>query len=228
MTKQEAFNELKSLGTAQNRKIYRRHGVGDELYGVSYANLEKLRKRVKVNHKLATSLWATGNHDARIFATMVADPSQLDSRLLDTWARDLDNYVVTDAFAGLVAKSDHARHKMEKWSKSKQEWVGRTGWLVLANLAMRDQELDDTYFGPYLKRIEHDIHTSKNRVRDAMNSALIAIGMRNGKLEIKAVATAKRIGKIDVDHGETGCKTPDAVEYIRKGAAHKKVRARKK
>ena len=36
---------------------------------------------------------------------------------------------------------------------------------------------------------------------------------------------AKRIGKVEVDHGETGCKTQDAVTYIQKAKAH---RARKK
>ncbi len=36
--------------------------------GVSYANLEKLKKRIKMDHELAAHLWDTGNHDARILA----------------------------------------------------------------------------------------------------------------------------------------------------------------
>ena len=39
---------------------------------------------------------------------------------------------------------------------------------------------------------------------------------------VPATAAAKRIGKVDVDHGETGCKTPDAAPYIAKAAAHRK------
>lgn len=54
-----------------------------------------------------------------------------------------------------------------------------------------------------------------------MNSALIAIGIRNPKLERKALAAAKRIGKVEVDHGETSCKTPDAPTYIRKAVARR-------
>jgi hypothetical protein len=64
--------------------------------------------------------------------------------------------------------------------------------------------------------IERDIHHRKNRVRDAMNSARIAIGIRNKKLEERALKVAKNIGKVVVDHGETSCKTPDATAYIRK------------
>jgi hypothetical protein len=33
--------------------------------------------------------------------------------------------------------------------------------------------LPDEFFEAYLQTIETDIHTSKNRVRDAMNSAVI-------------------------------------------------------
>ena len=51
---------------------------------------------------------------------------------------------------------------------------------------------------------------------------MIAIGTRNSDLQEKAVATAVRIGKVEVDHGETGCKTPEAVSYIRKVAERKK------
>jgi hypothetical protein len=57
-----------------------------------------------------------------------------------------------------------------------------------------------------------------------MNNALIAIGGRNEALRKQATAAAKRVGKVDVDHGDTACKTPDAVSYIEKMWARKKER----
>ncbi len=53
-------------------------------------------------------------------------------------------------------------------------------------------------------------------------------GVSYAKLEKKAIAAANRIGKVEVDHGETGCKTPDAVTYIPKAAAHARKKAAKK
>ena len=47
-----------------------------------------------------------------------------------------------------------------------------------------------------------------------MNAALIAIGIRGGNLTTKAKAAARKIGPVVVDHGETNCKTPDAIDYI--------------
>ena len=57
-----------------------------------------------------------------------------------------------------------------------------------------------------------------------MNSALIGIGMRSDSLERKAIAVARRIGTVVVDHGLTGCKTPDAASYIPKARRYAAAR----
>jgi 3-methyladenine DNA glycosylase AlkD len=222
MTQTQVLDELKALGTEQNRKVYRRHGVGENVYGVSYAELRKLNKKIKTDHALAQELWATGNHDARIFATLIADPKQADDALLERWVSDLGDYVVSDALSGYVSKTALVRDKMEQWTQSPEEWIGCVGWNLLTYLAMQDKTLPDEYFEPYLTIIERDIHSGKNRVRYSMNNALIAIGMRSDRLEEKALAGAARIGKVDVDHGETNCKTPDAAAYIKKARERKK------
>jgi 3-methyladenine DNA glycosylase AlkD len=223
MKAKEVLSELKALGTEQNRKIYKRHGITSQQYGVSFANLTKLQRKIKLNQELAAELWASGNHDARVLATMVADPKTVSERLLDAWSKELDNYVLADLFSGLVAKSPLAQKKMEAWTRSKDEWIGSAGWNLVAQLAIRDNQVSNDYFEKYLEVIERDIHKAKNRVRYAMNGALIAIGSRGGSLQKMAIAAARRIGKVEVDHGETGCKTPDAVQYITKISARKRA-----
>ena len=216
MSLKAVLAELEALGTEPTRKTYRRHGVTGPQYGVLYAPLGKIAKRLKTDQELARGLWASGNHDARILATMIADPATTTGSELDKWISDVDNYVLADALAGLASRTPVARKKMEKWTRSTNEWVGRIGWGMLARMAMSDSTLTDADFERYLQEIEKLIHGSKNRIRDAMNMAVIAIGLRGTVLEKQAVAAAKRIGKVEVDHGETGCKTPDAVEYIQK------------
>jgi 3-methyladenine DNA glycosylase AlkD len=224
MTIQQAVEELQKYGTDQNRKVYRRHGVGDKVYGVSFANLNKLKRTIKTDHELARRLWATGNHDARILATMVADPGLVDAALLDSWKDGLDNYIISDAFAKFAAATPLARKSAERWTQSPKEWVGRAGWMLLAHLALHDASLPRDYFPQYLETIERRIPSSPNRARDAMNSALIAIGLRSPELERKAIAAARRIGEVEVDHGETSCETPDAESYIRKVRARQRQR----
>lgn len=224
MTVDEAMKELERAGTAQNRKVYARHGIGERMFGVSFAALRTLARAIMVDHELARGLWATGNHDARVLATMVADPERLDRRTVDRWSKELDNYVITDAFAQLVSRSTLLREKMEAWSAASDEWLGRVGWRLLSYLALEHDDVSDDLFEERLGVIEREIHGRPNRTRDAMNGALIAIGLRNPKLEKKAVAAAKRIGKVEVDHGETSCETPDAAAYIAKAKAHRRPR----
>lgn len=222
----DVMSRLEACGTAQNRKVYPRHGVQGELFGVSYADLGRLRKEVGVDHELALGLWDTGNHDARVLATMVADPERADWGLLRRWAADLDNYVLTDAFSKYVAAGPLAEEAIRKWTTARAEWTGRTGWLLVAHLAMEDGGDDDVY-GGYLEVIEARVHRAPNRVRDAMNSALIAIGARSDALEALALAAAARIGEIDVDHGETNCTTPAATAYIPKARDRNRKREAK-
>ncbi len=64
---------MKALGSEQNRKIYGRHGVQREMFGLSFDNLKKLAKIHKKAHALALKLWESENHDARVLAYMIAD-----------------------------------------------------------------------------------------------------------------------------------------------------------
>ncbi len=223
----EVLAELESLGTAQNRKIYARHGIRSDMYGVSYANFGKFSKRIQVDHELALGLWETGNHDARILATMVADPEKFDPATLEAWVTELDNYVLTDAFSGLVGRTPSIRRFAEKWRRSKEEWLTACGWNLTGMLAEEESELPDSYFEECLRLIETKIHRSPNRGKHSMNQALIQIGVRNAGLHRKAVAAAGRIGDVEVEHGETSCRTPHAIPYMNKMLAHRAKQSKK-
>ena len=227
MTKTEVVKELKANGTAQNRKVYRRHGVQGEMFGVSYAALGKLKKKIKMDQPLAEQLWATGNQDARALATMIADPSKIKVATLNAWVKDADNRGLAAAVSNVAAETPSAKGRMEKWTASKNEMIACAGWHTLASIARQDNDLPDAYFVKFIDTIESTVHTSKNWAKYAMNNALINIGTRNRTLEKKATAAAKRIGVVEVDHGETGCKTPDAAAYIKKTVAHNRKKANK-
>ncbi len=227
MTKTEVMKELRLNGTAQNRKVYRNHGIRGKLFGVSYAALGKLKKTIKTDQSLAEQLWATGNNDARALATMIADPGEISAGTLNAWAKDAGNRGIAAAISNVAAETASAKGRMEKWTTSKDEMIACAGWHTLASIARQDNGLPDTYFAKYLQTIQSKIHTSDNWVKYAMNNALISIGVRNPALEKKAIAAAKRIGEVEVDHGQTGCKTPDAAAYIKKTVAHYKKKASK-
>jgi 3-methyladenine DNA glycosylase AlkD len=216
VTLAEAMAELERLGTEQNRKIYRRHGAGENQFGVSFGSLRALAKRINVDHELAEALWTSGNADARALATMVVDPARLSATDLHRWLEGLDYYVLVDLLAGVAARTEHAGAMAEKWTASSDDHTGQAGWDLVGLLAASDDGLPDAYFEEKLGLIEATIQVAPNRTRHAMNGALIGIGGRNPRLRPQAIAAGKRIGKVEVDHGETGCQTPAAVPYIEK------------
>jgi 3-methyladenine DNA glycosylase AlkD len=221
----EAMARLEAAGTEQNRKIYPRHGARPPMFGVSYADFGKLKKQIKTDHELALALWDTGNHDARILATMIFDPRRVDDAMLEHWAEAIDNKVLTDAFTNVAATAPNVQANMARWIDADHEWLESVGWGLLSHLANKEPALPDSFFEPYIARIEREIHGAKNWVRYAMNFTLIAIGSRSDALDAAASAAAMRIGKLQVDHGQTGCKTPDAAGYIRKTREHRAAKA---
>jgi 3-methyladenine DNA glycosylase AlkD len=222
MKLKEAMAALAAAGDEKTRKTYARHGVTRTMYGVSYAALEKLRKAIKVDHELAMQLWNTGNHDARVLATMVADPGQISAATLAPWMDELDHSLLMCAVSKLAGKSASALECFETWSESNNDRISASGWAVLAELSADDPDLPDSFFEKQLKTIERNIHKAGNETKYMMNGALIAIGIRNAKLEKLALKAAERIGEVEVDHGDTACKTPDATAYIKKAVARKK------
>lgn len=225
MTFNEVMAELESMGTAQNRKIYSRHGAKDPMFGVSFANLNKLKKQIKKDHELALQLWESNNVDAQTLATMIADPKKFTSDKLDQWLEKINYYMLVDVFiSNVVAKSTFIAEKCEAWKDSDNEWIGRGGWSLIAHSPRSKTPLSQEFYEECLVQIEKEIHSAKNRKREAMNGALISIGLINEILEQLAIKAARRIGPVEVDHGETSCKTPEAVSYIEKA----KARAKKK
>ena len=221
--------KLETLGTAQNRKVYTRHGVCGPQFGVSFAHLRKLGKKHHGDHALAQALWASGNHDARLLALAVADPKSTTKTEIQAWAEGMDNYILTDEMAKLVATTEWGDECAEEWTALSDggdsgEWIASTGWNLVAHQALGEEAYPDDYFAEWLRFIEDHISQSANRVRHCMNGALIAIGCRNPELRTQALQAAKRIGKVEVDHGETSCKTPDALSYINKVWKRKEAR----
>lgn len=226
MTYRETMAALKAAGTAQNRKIYGRHGAREPLYGVSYAELGRLRKAIGTDQRLAEQLWRSGNHDARVLAMHVADPESVEARVIDGWLQDCRDHVLSGELGTLVGRMPSGVEKARAWRNRNGEWPCAAGWSATASLAMAGR-LQNSEAGDLIAEVEAGIEAAPNRVRHDMNGALIAIGTAYPKLRRTATAAARRIGAVKVDHGETSCVTPDAVPYIAKAGAHFDAKQRK-
>ena len=222
MSLEDAMAALEQAGSAQTRKTYARHGAPEPMFGVSFATLKTLVKRIKVDQELALALWETGNFDARNLAVKIADPAGMSSRDLDRWAATPAGRMCGAYVGHLAAESPHAHAKAEKWLAASNESTRFAGWSLIAAMALIDESTSDAWFAERLAEIEKNIHAAPNVHRYVMNQAVISIGSRSASLRKAATAAARRIGTLEIDHGDTDCKTPDAGAYIEKAWTHSK------
>lgn len=224
-TCEQVMTQLEAAGSEQTRNTYRRHGVTGDMFGVSYATLKAMDKQVAHDSELAEQLWASGNHDARVFACWIAEEEKITTGQLRTWAKDITYPGLGGELASLAAFSRFGPGLSKTWRESKNDLHSAMGWGIVATLAMQPDRpaseggMSDAELLACLADIEARIHSAPNRTRMHMNNALIAIGCRESTADA-ARAVAARVGAVDVDHGDTACKTPVAAESIEKTWAH--------
>jgi hypothetical protein len=195
------------------------HGIPEPFFGVKIEDLKKIQKRVKKDYRLALALYDTGIYDAMYLAGLIADDAKMTKKDLRRWLDQatcgaLCEYTVP----WVTAESNHGHELALEWIESEKESVATAGWATLSSLvAIRDDaDLDLAELKRLLQRVQKTIHLQPNRVRYVMNGFVIAVGCYVKDLTQLALQTAAKIGRVEVDMGDTACKVPYAPEYIQK------------
>jgi 3-methyladenine DNA glycosylase AlkD len=220
MTAPEILDQLKEMGSAQYLKTFANHGAPvDKMYGVSVANLKTIVKKVKKNHELSLELYRTGNSDAQYLAGLIADEKKITKADLEEWVEGATWYMLSEyTVAWIAAESRFGWELGLKWIESPREITADAGWSTLANLVTLrpDEELDIDHLLTLIERVEKTIHQAPNRVRYSMNNFLLCVGGYVSVLTDRCIAAAKKIGVVHVDVGNTACKVPQVVDYLKK------------
>ncbi len=199
MHPEEILRKLKSAGSRKYLSGMRRFGINPaKAYGVDIYTLKKMAKNIKRNHQLAAELWKSGIHEARILAGMVDEPEKVTESQMENWVRDFDSWDVCDQVCSyLFDKTPHAYLKAFQWSGREEEFVKRSGFVLMAALSVHDKKASNRNFEHFFPVIEREAHDGRNFVKKAVNWALRQIGKRNLSLNKKAICCAKRIAKQD-------------------------------
>jgi 3-methyladenine DNA glycosylase AlkD len=213
--------ELKKKGKESTRKIYARHGMAtDKMFGVSVADLKVVARTIKGQQALACELYDTGYLDAMYLAGIVADGSKMTVKELNAWAEGAANLQMIAEYTVPWVTVEHpqGRDLAMQWIKSKKEHVACTGWCTYSGLlaTKADEALDLPEIEGLLGTVVKGIHSAPNRVRYTMNGFVIAVGGYVKPLSKQAKASARQIGTVSVDVGDTACNVPLATAYIEK------------
>jgi 3-methyladenine DNA glycosylase AlkD len=215
----EAMTALEKLGNPQTKKTWLAHGATGALFGVKIGDMKGLVKQLKGRQDVALKLYASGNLEAMYMAGLIADGAKMSKPELETWAKSARWQMISEYTVPWVAcESPHARELALAWTRSADEGLASIGWNTYAGIVCTrpDSDLDLKEIEGLLARIEKEIGRAKDRVRYCMNSFVIAVGTAVKPLLAKAKATARRLGKVEVDMGDSACRVPVALEAIAK------------
>lgn len=189
----ERADKENAVYKAERFGIAAKHAIG-----LFQKDINEIAKRIKKDDDLAIQLFETGIHEARLLCAKVYTPKNLSEELMQYWVETFDNWESTDTFCmKCFAPSPLALKMAKKWVKSKQEFIRRSGFVLLAcygfSRKQEGNEIFESFFG-YIQKYADD---DRNFVKKANNWALRSIGKRNVDLKDKAIAVAKELLQMD-------------------------------
>ncbi len=199
MNARELLATLRAQANPANVAGMARYGINTEgTLGIPIPVLRGLGREAGRDHALAMELWDSGIHEARILASLVADPARLTRREADRWVRGFDSWDVCDQVcANLFRYTPFAMEKAAAWARGKREFTRRAGFSLMAGLTVKAKDAPDSQFEAFLPLIAEAATDERNVVKKAVNWALRQIGKRNARLRTKAIAAAEEIARID-------------------------------
>ena len=195
----DVMNELKSLSSPKAIAGMARFGIkAEKAYGISITTLRKIQRRIKTDDRLARQLWKSPVHEARLLGSMIADPEKLTGKDVESLVRKFDSWDLVDEYClNLFTKSKLGYCMPFRYCRRKPEFEKRTGYAAIAVYAWQHKGIPDAEVEKFFPLIIKGSTDERNFVRKAVNWALRQIGKCNPRLNRKALAVAREIGRMD-------------------------------
>ena len=220
------LQKLKTHGSRENIEGMARFGITTERrLGVSVPEMRRIARECGKDHPLSIRLWNSGIPEARIVASMIADPAEMTAAEMDWWVSGFDSWDVCDQVCmNLFERTPFAGKKIRQWSRREEEFVRRAAYALIACLAWHDKDAPDVVFTGFLPIIKRGATDERNFVKKSVNWALRNVGKRNPRLNRAAVSTAKEISRLDSKSARwIGA---DAIRELTSAAVQRRIRRR--
>lgn len=205
--------QLKALANESVFARNKKHGAGDNQFGVQLGEIRKIAKGIKTNHELATALWETGNMDARLLAVLIMDLKKISAKQLDALVRTGSPAQLADWLNSYIVRSHPEKESLrESWMNDADIWAARAGWgLTSERIGKSPDGLD---LPGLLDRIESEAPSAAKEVQWTMNFCLAGIGIHFPKLRKRALALGEKLGMFRDYPVSKGCISPFAPIWI--------------
>lgn len=154
-TVDKVIDEIKSFSSAKGKIKQAYFGINaSKSMGLTVPQMRLIAKKIGMNHSLALQLWETGILEAKHIAIFIANPKQIDEKLMEHLLAGFNSWdIVDNCCATLFAKTPLAFEKAIEWTKREAEFQKRAGYALMAVLAIHDKKSTDKkyeLFFPYI------------------------------------------------------------------------------
>lgn len=217
------LNELKSVSDETRLEGMKRYAIDTKCaIGVSLPDIRSIAKSFKKNHNTALLLWDTKIHEARILASMIADPNQVTPAMMDEWTQCFYSWDLCDQVCNnLFQKTDFFIDKAFEYSYKPEEYIKRTGFVLMVQYVVHHKKSSDEVCKRFLQRVEEEAKDERNFVKKAVNWCLRQIGKRNKKLNELALLTAYKI--LEQQYKSAKWIALDAIRELESDAVQKRL-----
>lgn len=222
-TLDEALQALERCGDPKVRGLSIRRGAPENQYGVKMSDIRALAKSTKLNHELGLELWASGNVEAMLLATLILKPKQLSEDDLErmtaavTYNHPADAPLAYTQIADWLMTNVIRQHPSkealrQRWMESEHPMLARAGWSLMAERIVKNPEAVDP--GALLDRIEREMAGAPAAAQWTMNFCLAEIGIHFAQHRQRAIDIGEKLGLYRDYPVSKGCTSPFAPIWI--------------
>lgn len=201
--------------------------IASELAGedTKLGDIKKRGKAIKKDHDLAMELWATGEHRARLLATLIFDKNELTQQVVEALAanmldqgEDERNQLADWLLANQLMKSKRTVAMLESWEEHASPVLRRLFWYHQARLRWTGQTPPDNT-ARLVETLERDLADAHPDVQWAMNFCAGWIGVYEPKFRSRCVRLGRSTGLFKDERVAKNCTPSYLPEFIRIEAA---------
>ena len=189
---QEMIKELGAQASEKYRENMIRMGIpAENSIGVAMCVVRGLAKKAGKSQEVASELWNTKYHEARLLAVLLMNPNvttdaDAERLFLDVVSWDLCDHLCKNLFLKMKSRDIF----IAKWIQEPQLYKKRAAFVLIAASVIHDRKLTDETVDSYLELVTRYADDGREYVKKAVSTALREIGKKNFHYNEKALLLA--------------------------------------
>ncbi len=179
-------DSMKNLGLEYKRNL-----------GVSTIDLKDIAKEYTGQNDLALYLWKKDLRETKLLSLMIVNPEQLTEDEIEEYIQGITNIELAEQAAfNMFYKLPGNIQYVKKWCGSEHLYIRVTALLTLANIALKNKNLDKQKLEDIFEFFPEIAKTDNHHLKKALGRALLQVGRIDG-LKEKVIQFIKETEKVN-------------------------------